>query len=397
MKTVLSLAILLFSAISSAITNPYIGTNIFYSNEDHAAYQIQFNADGTGRLITLEGASDFKWLENANMGFDLNLAQGVSWTEFDIVTNPQTAATQQDEIKTTLYKVVVQAAPTLSIVLNVSRVDTTIPSEAKTEERPLTNVVVHTNEIGMNGIFIGGQTVLPVVEESDSVLPSQIVVQWNASSQGAVVNNAGTSVAPNFSWTRQTPDKALQVVFADATYKYFLASGNNPENVIVQKIVGGEVTRVFYSEFATIEAQPATTLNSFAGTYIPEQTDGVTYEFTADGLGGMITQDKDDNGNITTDYLAWTWSVTGPDTVTAVRYVQVDDSGNLINYVTEKADLAKCLSKEFKCQVIQSRDYKIVQSHGNQLVLLRVMRVYSWTNPNKLSFTFSDLWTFDKQ
>lgn len=324
--------------------------------------KIAITADGLGKLWRPDGYSTLKWTESGdNLVATLDTPLETPYQGADAQGNPVMGVTRLERLTFTFTEGQTLVADVKENYRDIFPPASGLPENIQEYDNPALPFV-NSSSLKPLAPAAGSLLALPLSGEQSAIIKV-------AGDTEAVLVEDPLNKAPK-TFGLSTSDSLVLKLSETSTIRYTVIEEQGLTSVLLGEVKANGKESIFISAGGLVDANvyqsPATAME-FAGTYTIPEFSGTDYVFNADGSGKIAATLPD--GAVEAYVLTWgeeggliyghRWTQLGADQVPAP--------------VVDAALALACEAGTAKCEMSQSRTYKILAKNQNQLMVLRVL------------------------
>lgn len=366
LKLSLPLSGLLFCISSSLFAAPapvesLAGQTFILKGE---AFQAKFaiTADGLGKIWRPDGYSTLKWTqEGDNLVATLDTPLESPYQGADAQGNPVMGVTRLESLTFTFADGQKIVADVKESYRDIFPPESGLPEAMQEYENPALP-------------FVNYSTLQPVTPATGSLLALPLsseqsaIIKVSGATQAVLVEDPLNKAPSNFGMN--TSDSLVLQLSETSTIRYTVLENQGLSSVFLAEVKADGKESIFISAGGVVDPavyQTPATAEKFVGTYtIPEFAD-TQYIFNADGVGKIVATLADG----TVEEYVLTWGAEAG-LIYGHRWTQLN-ADQVPAPVMDPALALACEAGTAKCEISQSRAYKILAETENQLMVLRVL------------------------
>jgi len=328
------------------------------------AFQAKFaiTADGLGKIWRPDGYSTLQWTtEGDNLLAKLDTPLESPFQGSDAQGNPVVGVSRLESLTFAFEEGQTIIADVKEIYRDVFPPEAGIPETIQEYDNADLNFINYSKVQSINPVA-GSLWALPLSGEQSAIIKVSDATQ-------AVLVEDPLNKAPS-SFKLNTSDSLVVSLSETSTIRYTIVENQGLSSILLGEVKADGKESIFLSAGGVVDADvyevPATAAE-FAGTYtIPEFVD-TNYIFNPDGVGRIVATAPD--GMVNEYVLSW-----GEEAglIYGHRWTQLN-ADQVPAPVRDPAVALACEAGTAKCEMDQSRTYKILAKTETQLMVLRVL------------------------
>jgi hypothetical protein len=328
------------------------------------AFQAKFaiTADGLGKIWRPDGYSTLKWTQDGdNLVATLDTPLESPYQGADAQGNPVMGVTRLESLTFAFADGQKIVADVKEIYRDIFPPESGLP-EAMQEYENTALPFVNYNTLQPVTPAAGSLLALPLSGEQSAI------IKVSDATQAVLVEDPLNKAPSNFGIS--TSDSLVLQLSETSTIRYTVLENQGLSSVFLAEVKADGQESIFISAGGVVDPEvyqmPATT-EKFVGTYtIPEFAD-TQYIFNADGVGKIVATLAD--GTVEEYVLTW-----GEEAglIYGHRWTQLN-ADQVPAPVMDPALALACEAGTARCEISQSRAYKILAETETQLMVLRVL------------------------
>ncbi len=328
------------------------------------AFQAKFaiTADGLGKIWRPDGYSTLKWTQAGdNLVATLDTPLESPYPGADAQGNPVMGVTRLETLTFTFAEGQKIVADVKESYRDVFPPESGIPETMQEYENPALPFV---NSMNLKPLMpaTGSLLALPLSGEQSAI------IKVSDSTQAILVEDPLNKAPSNFGLSMT--DSLVVKLSESSTIRYTVMESQGLSSVLLAEVKADGKESIFISAGGVVDAnvyQTPATAEKFAGTYtIPEFSD-TQYVFNTDGVGRILATLEDG----TVEEYVLTWGAEAG-LIYGHRWTQLN-ADQVPAPVVDPAVALACEAGTAKCEMSQSRTYKILAETANQLMVLRLL------------------------
>lgn len=324
--------------------------------------KLAITADGLGRIWRPDGYSTLKWTQAGdNLVATLDTPLESPYEAADAQGNPVMGVTRLESLTFTFAEGQTIVADVKENYRDIFPPESGLPESTQEYENPALPFVNYSS-LKPLAPTAGTLLALPLSGEQSAIL------KVSGEAEAVLVEDPLNKAPQTFGLS--TSDSLVLKLSETSTIRYTVMEEQGLSSVLLGEVKANGKESIFISAGGVVNAdvyQTPATAAEFKGTYTIPEFAGTDYIFNADGTGKIVATLPD--GTVEEYVLTWgeesgliyahRWTQLGADQVPAP--------------VVDAALALACEAGTAKCEMSQSRTYKILAKTQNQLMVLRVL------------------------
>jgi hypothetical protein len=328
------------------------------------AFQAKFaiTADGLGKIWRPDGYSTLKWTQQGDqLVATLDTPLESPYQGADAQGNPVMGVTRLESLSFTFEDGQKIVADVKESYRDIFPAESGLPEATQEYDNPALPFV-NASELQTLAPAAGSTLAIPLSSEQSAIIKVTDETQ-------AVLVEDPLNKAPS-SFGLSTADSLILKFSETSTIRYTVLENQGLSSVLLAEVKADGKESIFISAGGLVDAnvyQTPASAAEFAGTYTIPEFAGTDYIFNADGVGRIVATMPD--GTVEEYVLSW-----GEEAgqIYGHRWTQLN-ADQVPAPVMDPALALACEAGTAKCEISQSRTYKILAKTETQLMVLRVL------------------------